>query len=225
MNAYFISGIGADERMFVHTKLPEGFVPHHIRWIGPLKNESLADYAIRLAKKIDTTQPFILIGLSLGGIMSVEIAKRYQPITTILISSVPLSAQLPPYFATLAHLKLAAYTPPLFVKMATALKHRLFMRSKADREIMHNIIWSGDDHFIYWAMNAVLHWNNEILPNNLYHIHGTSDEVFPIKYCRPTHIIEKANHVMIMSRAEEVNEILREILDELNSNKVKLLYG
>ena len=84
MTAYFISGIGADYRMFTHIRLPEGYQAVYIHWIPPKKKEPLGAYASRLIAQIDTAEPFVLIGLSLGGIMAVEIAKRYPPVCTPL---------------------------------------------------------------------------------------------------------------------------------------------
>ena len=74
MKAYFISGIGADYRLFTHIRLPEGFETCYVHWIPPEKDETLPVYARRLAEQIDTSEPFVLIGFSLGGIMAVEIA-------------------------------------------------------------------------------------------------------------------------------------------------------
>ena len=53
MKVYFISGLAADKRIFKNLRLPEGFEPVYLDWISPLKDESLRDYALRLAKKID----------------------------------------------------------------------------------------------------------------------------------------------------------------------------
>ncbi len=91
MNAYFISGMAADERLFKEIMLPSAYKLQFLSWITPLCKESLSNYASRLANKIDRTEPFILIGLSMGGMMAVEIAKTLHPEKIILISSVPVT--------------------------------------------------------------------------------------------------------------------------------------
>jgi pimeloyl-ACP methyl ester carboxylesterase len=212
MIIYFISGIGADERMFTHIRPPEGYQAAYIRWIPPQDNESLGIYASRLTAQIDTSQPFVLIGLSLGGIMAVEMAKRVTPQCTIIISSIPLSAHLPPYFRAAGKLGLGKVVPPMMLKAATSLKHFFTMKTPANRKIIQSVIWSGDDKFISWALNAVLEWNNTEVPTPLYHVHGTRDEVFPIGFTHPTHIIPKAGHMFLLSRPEEVNNLLRSLL-------------
>jgi len=212
MTAYFISGIGADDRMFTHIRLPEGYQSAHIRWIPPKKNEALGAYASRLIAQINTSEPFVLIGLSLGGIMAVEIARRIAPQCTIIISSIPLSSHLPPWFRAAGHLGLGRIVPAILLKAATSVKHFLTMKTPANRRLIQSVIWSGDDEFIHWALNAVLEWNNTELPSPLYHVHGTRDEVFPIGFTNPTHIIPKAGHMFLLSQPEEVNNLLRVLL-------------
>lgn len=212
MKVYFTSGIGADYRLFTLLHLPEGFEASYIHWIPPLENEKLPAYAFRLTQQIDTSQPFILVGLSLGGIMSVEMAKRISPLCTILISSVPVSAHLPRYYRIAGNLGLGRLVPASLLKAATTVKHSLTMRPAAKRQLILDVIRAGDDRFIRWALNAVLQWENTEIPQPLYHLHGTRDEVFPVGLTTPTHSIRKAGHMLLLSHSDETNQILNEIL-------------
>jgi pimeloyl-ACP methyl ester carboxylesterase len=218
LNVYFISGIGADYRLFTYLQLPEGFEKSYIHWVPPHHDEKLKDYALRLAEQIDTSQPFILAGLSLGGIMAVEIAKKIPPVCTVLISSVPVTAHLPRYYKLAHRLHLSKWVPASLLKAATTIKHSLTMRSSANRKLMRDVIRSGDDRFIEWALNAVLEWENTTIPHPFYHIHGTRDEVFPISLTHPTHIVPKGGHMFLMSQPEVVNAILREIFTPLKAS-------
>ena len=210
MKAYFISGIGADYRLFTHIRLPRGYEPSYIHWIPPQPSETLPSYAHRLTDQIDTAEPFVLIGLSLGGIMAVEIAKHIKPVYTILISSVPLPAHFPKYYRLARSLKAGHLVPATFLKMAATIKHSLTM-SPANGRLMRKVIWAGDDKFIRWAINAVLEWQNNQIPHPIYHIHGTRDVVFPISLTNPTHIVKKGGHMFLMSRPELITELLEEI--------------
>jgi pimeloyl-ACP methyl ester carboxylesterase len=212
VKAYFISGIGADYRVFTHIRLPRGYEPLYIHWILPQPSELLSSYARRLVDQIDTAEPFVLIGLSLGGIMAVEIAKTIPPVCTIIISSIPQSSHLPPYFSLVHRLQLTKATPPALIKFLANVKHRLTMKSPDNRKIMREIIRSGNDEFITWAMDAVLKWDNAFSPKPLYHLHGTRDLVFPIKRTTPTHIIPKGGHMMVMNQPTIINGLLEEIL-------------
>ena len=98
MIIYFISGLGADRRVFQKLKLPEGFTAQYIDWIKPFEDESLEAYSKRMATAIDTSKPFVLVGLSMGGMVSIEIAKFTQPKLVILISSIKSIDELPWYY-------------------------------------------------------------------------------------------------------------------------------
>ncbi|MDY7021951.1 MAG: alpha/beta hydrolase, partial [Cyanobacteriota bacterium] len=95
-DVYFISGLGADKRVFRRLKT-EGYQPVHIDWIEPEKGESISDYAQRLATQIKSENP-ILVGLSFGGLIAVEMAKHLNPEKVILISSAKNHTEVPPYF-------------------------------------------------------------------------------------------------------------------------------
>lgn len=70
---YIFSGLGVDKRVFENINFGNLNV-HFVDWIEPLKNESLEDYAKRISIPFKDDNP-ILIGLSFGGILAVEISK------------------------------------------------------------------------------------------------------------------------------------------------------
>jgi hypothetical protein len=70
---YFISGLGADKRIFSFLDL-SFCEPVFVDRITPLKNESLQGYALRLGKNIPGKDP-VIIGISFGGMLATEIAK------------------------------------------------------------------------------------------------------------------------------------------------------
>ena len=82
---YFVSGLGADQRVFQKLKL-SGYQAIHIQWVEPESQESIAEYTQRLISQIKSEKP-IIIGLSFGGIIAVEIAKQIKTEKVILISS------------------------------------------------------------------------------------------------------------------------------------------
>lgn len=212
MKAYFISGMAADERVFKYVRLPDGCEIVHLTWVKPQKDESLTSYAERMTKRIDQSQPFALVGLSFGGMLVTEIAKQTNPLKTILISSIPLSAHLPRYFRVAATLRLHKIVPIRLVKIAARLKRFITNETSEDKKLLWEIINSSDPAFIRWSMNAVLSWKNEVLPPSVVQIHGTRDEVLPVRYTKPTHIIPRGGHLLVMSRSQEVNALLQQCL-------------
>ena len=82
---YVFSGLGADERVFCKINF-SGYTVHFIQWIAPKKNEAIEDYSLRLTAQITKENP-ILVGLSFGGMMAVEVAKHISTEKIIIISS------------------------------------------------------------------------------------------------------------------------------------------
>lgn len=208
--------MGADHRAFSRITLPEGYNAVYIHWIPPQKHESLGAYALRLASQIDTSAPFILAGLSMGGMMAVEIARQFPPVCTILISSIPVSAQLPYYYRWARKLHLTSLISPSLlkvVKAAARFKQTLTKRPSPASQLTCDMLQEADNDFLRWSMIAVLEWSNsQPPPHPFYHIHGTKDLTLPIRFTHPTHVVPKAGHTLVMSHPEAVNTFLAEIL-------------
>jgi pimeloyl-ACP methyl ester carboxylesterase len=212
MKVYFISGIAADKRLFRHIRLPVGFETVYIDWIKPHIDEALPAYADRLAKKMNTNEDFIIIGTSLGGFIATEIALKYRPACVIIIGSVPVASNLPVYYRIAGRLKIHKIIPGSLFKVSAIIKHFFSREDAEDKKIIIQMIKETDAGFIRWGINAVLNWENSQLPKSLFHIHGTKDEMFPYSYTTPTHTIARGDHIIVISRAGEVNTILNEIL-------------
>lgn len=218
MKTYFISGLGADNRIFHHIQLPQGFEPVYLDWIKPRQNESLHDYASRLAERIDPSEQFILVGLSMGGMMAVEIAKRYHPQLTILLSSVSCSAHLPFYFRIAAKLRLHKMVPVSLLKSASFIKRFFTAEKNEDKKLVRQLIRDTDPAFIRWAINAILHWDCKDFSGQYIHIHGSTDMILPIRFAKPTHIIANAGHMMVLTKAMEINQILEAALSRIKNS-------
>jgi pimeloyl-ACP methyl ester carboxylesterase len=212
MKVYFISGLAADKRVFKYIQLPPGCEAVFLDWIAPDKEDSLASYALRLADKINKDEPFALVGLSFGGMLATEIAKRYKPVVTILISSIPVSKELPGYFKMAGRMGLHKIVPVSLLKTSAATK-RIFTREKnADKRLLLEIIKESDSGLIRWSVDAIMNWENEIVPQPIWHIHGTRDEILPVKFTHPTHTIPKHGHMLVMTAAGMVNDLLAKAL-------------
>ena len=90
---YCISGFGADERAFSKLNFGNNKV-HFLPWLLPITKESIEEYAQRMGKQIQHENP-VLIGLSFGGMMSIEIAKCIKTELVIIISSIKSFHEIP----------------------------------------------------------------------------------------------------------------------------------
>ena len=93
-SVYFLPGLGADKRLF-EKQLQAGLPITILEWKTPNKNESIQAYTERMAADIPQTDNLIIGGVSLGGIMAIEIAKIVKPKKVIIISSIKNRSELP----------------------------------------------------------------------------------------------------------------------------------
>jgi len=214
MNAYFISGLGADKRIFAKLELDSQIEIIHVDWIQPLKNESLNSYAKRLSPIIDDSQPFILIGVSFGGIIAVEIAKILNPVCTIIISSTLFSDDLPFLYRLAGKLKLIKIAPSWLIKSSNQLTQNFFFgtKSNTEKKLLSMIIKDTDPKFLKWAIGSILSWENNQKPERLYHIHGSKDKILYSKNARPDFIINGGTHFMVYQHAEEISKIIMKLV-------------
>ena len=70
---HLVSALGADSIIYSNIQLDPSFKTNHVKWIKPLKGESLRAYSIRLVRINNITENDIVIGTSFGGIVATEI--------------------------------------------------------------------------------------------------------------------------------------------------------
>ena len=101
---YCISGLGADEQIFSNLQIP-GYELVCLHWLQPEPGESFADYAKRMYAQIADPDP-ILMGVSFGGMLGIEIAKQFSVKKLVLISSVKIKTERPWWMQAAGKLKL-----------------------------------------------------------------------------------------------------------------------
>lgn len=206
-----IPGLGADERLFSFIRLPP-CTSQFIYWKVPSPTDTFESYIGELKKQIDSKVPPVLIGVSLGGIIAMELRERMPVEKTILISSVKTKSEMPGYFNLIRNLRLNSLIPPSVLKKLAPLVRRFIAdpRNPETMKIFKAMIRDSDNQFIHRAIEFVLKWNRQdYVKKNLVHLHGTADFVFPFRNIRePDFRIEGGTHDMVMSKAEEISRIL-----------------
>ena len=212
-NIYCISGLGADKRVFDKLQF-KGYQPVHISWLAPNKQEKLADYAKRLAAEIKEDEP-IVIGLSFGGIVAVEIAKHIAAEKVILISSVKSSQETPWYFKMFRWLPIHLLIPfkSLLWAVYWLINWFFSLENQAEKKLLKAILVDTDAQFLKWALNQVVYWRSQEIPDRIFHLHGTGDRIFPLRFIQPDLTVEGGGHFMIMNRAELVSQIIDRIIN------------
>ncbi|RFZ94323.1 alpha/beta hydrolase [Mucilaginibacter conchicola] len=211
---FLIAGLGADKRLFKNIRIPEGYEVVYADWLEPNLTDTLAGYAQSIISQYNISDYDIAIGVSLGGVISTEIAKRVNLRKVILISSIKTDSEAPFYFNVFRKIPVYKLTSgELFNKLGFVVRLVFGSMSKEDQLLFKSMLSNSSPVFLKWAMGAVLNWRNDVIPPNLYHIIGDKDLVFPYKNIKnPTAVIKGGTHIIVFDRAEEINTLLADIL-------------
>ncbi|RYF99992.1 MAG: hypothetical protein EOO02_15785 [Chitinophagaceae bacterium] len=85
------------------------------------------------------------------------------------------------------------------------------IESEAEKQLLKNILKDTDPNFFAWAINEIVNWKNETIPENLIHIHGNKDRIIPIKNVKADFVIDGGSHFMTVNRSEKMGKIIRQI--------------
>lgn len=213
MNLYFISGLGADKRVFQKLQVPEPFIIHHLEWMPVNQEDELSQYCSGLIDQINLNEPFILIGLSFGGIVAMELSRQIKPVQTVLISSISRPEEVGKIFMILKKLKVQKIIPvQLFLKPSRILFRLFGAHTNEEKELLKNILRDTDPLFFKWAMNRMFSWKNEWTAPGLIHIHGTNDKILPYNKKMQAIKVEGGEHLMVYSKAKEISRLLLKYL-------------
>ncbi len=213
MKVYGISGLGADERVYqeLNKFLSTPITP--LAWLQPKPKEPFKEYLFRFKEQIDTSEDFILVGVSFGGMVAVELNKYLAPKKTIIISSNATKQELPKAFRAFRYINIIPFLPNRFLKPPAFFAHWLFgIKSKKHKKLLGKIIEDTDVVFLKWAINQIISWKNTDVPANLIRIHGTKDRLLKPNPQAKTMIIEGGGHFMVIENAEKIAVYLNEVI-------------
>lgn len=213
IKVYLISGMGADERIYRNLKIDNAEVTY-ANWIEPDKKDTLADYAQKLINHYHITPGSVVIGTSLGGMISVEIAKKIYLRKAILISSIKTIKEEPFYFTLLRWLPVYKLIPnKLIVKLGELAKPLFGKMDSMEVYMFNSMLENTSPSFLKWSMGAVLKWKNKTVPENIYHIVGDNDYVFDHKKIKDAVIVKGGTHIMVFDKAKEINQLIAKTLN------------
>jgi pimeloyl-ACP methyl ester carboxylesterase len=205
---YCISGLGGNQRLFdkLHVAGYE-FVP--VPWVPFEKDDTLASYAQNLFKTIPEANPIIL-GLSFGGMLTVEIAAHHPVSKAIIVSSAKSKAELTLAGGGLARWIINRGLVPagcFTIPNPVALNY-LGAKSSSDKKMLRDVIRNSDGLFMKRALKSIMNWGRSPGPANVTHIHGTADRVIASATVHSDYWIKGGTHFMIYDRADEVSKII-----------------
>jgi len=211
-NVYFMPGMSANSLIFERIKIKGNFNFHYLEWIEPKKNECLKKYSIRFSKLIKHEFP-ILIGVSFGGILVQEISKIIHVKKIIIISSVKSKREFPVSMKVVKATKSYKILPVKWINDFESLISFVFgPRVKRKVELYRKYLSVRDEKYLSWAFKELIEWDQDKPLENIIHIHGSRDTIFPTLSIKNYVEVPDGDHAMILKKADWINEFLEKNL-------------
>jgi esterase/lipase len=211
---YFMPGLAAGPEIFKKLALDkEKYTFHYLKWIKPLDvEERIDDYAFRLSAKIKEENP-VLVGVSFGGIMVQELAKFLNPRKVIIISSVKSPDELPGRFKFAKSTKIYKLFPIKVIEnFEDYTKYFLGKTLKRKADLYKKYLYVRSKESLKWSIYTIIKWEQIKPIENIIHIHGSADTIFPIKNIKNAIEIKEGTHIMILTKAKKISKIIDKIL-------------
>ena len=214
-HVYFVPGMAAGSQIFRNIRFPKDkYQTHVLEWMIPEKNESLQDYAKRMAARVTSPNP-ILIGVSFGGVVAEEMSFFLNLKKLIIISSVKTRDELPRRMRFASATKAYKLVPTsLVLSVEDLTKFSIGPKSRKRLSLYQQYLHVRDKRYLRWALEKMVTWDRQEKLKNVIHLHGDKDMVFPIKYIKDSRVIEGGTHIMILNRGREISEKLLAIFEE-----------
>lgn len=212
---YLMPGLAASSSIFERIVLPDAiFEIVLLEWEIPLDKETLQEYAKRIAQKIQHPNP-VLIGVSFGGILVQEMARFIDARKVIIISSAKSNLEYPIRMKLAKTTKAYKLIPTNLLANVESLVQFSF-GAKIDQrlKLYEKFLRIRDKRYLDWAIEQIILWERTVVDENVIHIHGDEDDVFPIKYIKNCIVVKGGTHAMILSKYKWFNENLPRIILE-----------
>lgn len=189
------------------------------RWQTPESGETLAAYGERFAASLADSRPsqegdpLYLGGVSLGGMVALEMARFLRPSAVFLIASCRsprrLSIRLKVWKPFIGAVPVGAMR--VIDIAAPVLAGEFGARLPEERQLFADMIRATPPSFIKWASWAILNWDGVgALPMPVHQIHGDRDRIVHAERSGLDRLVKGAGHLLNLTHASAVNEFLAE---------------
>ncbi len=206
---YFVPGLAAGKEIFEYISLPNHLYDVRVlEWIPPHKNESIKQYAQRMANLI-IEKNIILIGVSFGGVMVQEMSFFLKTKKIIIISSVKSKHEIPYKLKILKRIPLYKLIPNRFLdNTKNIVKYGLGIKTKSKLQLYQKYLSVKDTQYLKWAIKQMVGWKRVNVIKDVIHIHGDKDPIFPIKKINNCIVVPGGTHIMLIVKFKWLNDNL-----------------
>ena len=214
---YLMPGMAASKKIFEFIKFPSQYKVTYLVWIKPNANETIKSYAKRMSKFINDENP-ILIGVSFGGILVQEISKYIKVKKLIIVSSVKSKIELSLSMKFAKKTGIHRLLPLNWINDLEKLLLFVFGPSiKARVEAYKKYLSERDPDYLKWSINQIVNWKQIKYDENIVHIHGEKDKVFPLRYLdrnKNFYVVKNGTHATILRDNKWFSKNLPEIINK-----------
>ncbi|MEM8900388.1 MAG: hypothetical protein AAGC85_19890 [Bacteroidota bacterium] len=208
---YAIPGLSTDHRIFDKLNIGDMEV---LPWLVPDKGETISSYAQRLGTHIPEDEEIILLGFSLGGILSQELAVFKQVKQLILLSTICHKEEKPGWFSILRGIPVYKWVGGRSLRSNTFPRIAPFLgiHDKTFCYLMQDMINDFDPNLRTWAVEQVLYWEGVVNLPPIYRLHGSRDQIFPANKVKRGEKIAEGDHFMLYLKAEIISHHIQRAL-------------
>ena len=212
---YCLPGQGSDARLFSSIQIDTAlFELKFIEYGTPEKQMNMKDFACSLIHEIDTLNPYILLGVSLGGMICVELNETMNPQKTIIISSAKNRNELPFRYRFQKAVPLYKIVPKSFLLAGAKIMQPIVEPDRnKNKETFKSMLNDKSPVYMKRTINLLIKWERVENTKEVYHIHGNNDHTLPLRRIKnPDFIVENGSHMMTLTRGVEISCILNSII-------------
>ena len=210
MKLYLLPGVGCDGRLFDRLDL-SGVDVVHLNWPRFEADDTLPRIAARMQDAVRADEPHVIAGVSMGGMVAQELAVLTRPRKVILISSWTGPHEWNLLTRVNARVGLHAIIRDWSVRAAWPLKRLIDRREEAIDRLLWTMAREQGAAQLRRGTAAIMRWKGSTWDGPLVRIHGDRDIVTPLRF-PVDHLVKGGQHVMVLTRAEEVSRLLRSAL-------------
>jgi pimeloyl-ACP methyl ester carboxylesterase len=222
MRVFLITGFALDKRAFSLMDLP-GDVYRTLDLIPVVKGESLREYALRMAAQIGLAPGDIIGGVSLGGMLALEMAKVVAVRGVVIIASATHPRYIRKRFKMWA--PIAAFVPESVIRRIFTLIPRILalqnMLSPEGQALLADIMGKFPPALLKAFPMMILRWPGCQPPARFRHIHSDGDWLIrPNGDPATLTILPGRNHLITVSHPKAVRELVMQAVAEFMQGAV-----
>lgn len=208
---YLVPGLEMDPRIMTKLLFRGEKELEIIKYVEPLENESLADYAKRLSPQIQHKDA-TFIGFSFGGLLALELARINSYRKVVLISAPKHSQEVPLWHRILGHSRLMDLLPDSFYTDSVVIRNYLMGMKTKERGNLKKIHSELPKGLVRWGIRRALHWDFRHELPNVFQIHSSDDRIYKsslVTRSENVTMINRGGHLVFAYRPKLVSEALK----------------